>query len=128
MRSYRRALGQVFSRIRGRTPLLVEIQLEAIPMNPQGPGAPYLPSNGLAFERLFCGTLRTTYLCWNLTDNHSLRPADRRQIDCTTPPLGVADDVDRRGRIVTPAQARTVKHPERQAIERQVGARQPGKT
>jgi len=24
-----------------------------------GPGAPYLPSNGLAFERLFCGTLRT---------------------------------------------------------------------
>src|SRR5215831_19122362 len=46
MRSYRRALGQVFSRIRGRTPLLVEIQLEVIPMNPQGPSAPYLPSNG----------------------------------------------------------------------------------
>ena len=55
MRSYRRALGQVFSRIRGRTPLLVEIQLEVIPMNPQGPSAPYLPSNGLEFERLFCG-------------------------------------------------------------------------
>ena len=32
-------------------------ELEAIPMNPQGPGAHYLPSNGLAFERLFCGNL-----------------------------------------------------------------------
>ena len=32
-------------------------ELEAIPMNPQGPGAPYLPSNGLAFERLFWGNL-----------------------------------------------------------------------
>ena len=61
-------------------------------------------------------------------DNHSLRAADRRQIDCTAPPFGVADHVDRRGRIVTSTQARTVKHHKRLAVERQVGARQPGKT
>jgi hypothetical protein len=43
---------------------------------------------------------------------------DRRQIDCATPAFGVADDVDRRGRIVTPTQAIAVKHHERLAVER----------
>jgi hypothetical protein len=53
---------------------------------------------------------------------------DRGQIDGRTPTLGVADHVDRRGRIVTSAQAIAIKHHERLAVERQVGAREPGKT
>ena len=39
-----------------------------------------------------------------------------------------AGHVDRRGRIAAGAQAIAVEHHERLAVERQVGARQPGKT
>ena len=43
---------------------------------------------------------------------------DRGQIDCATPALGVADHIDRRGRIVAWAQAIAVEHHERLAVKR----------
>ena len=52
----RRTLGQVFSRIRGRTPLSLEIQFRNNPGEPAGPDARLLAEQ---WQRLFCGTLRT---------------------------------------------------------------------
>jgi hypothetical protein len=58
----------------------------------------------------------------------ALNLPDRGQIDGQAPASGVADHVHRLGRIVTSAQTPAVEYHECLAVERQVGARQPGKT